>query len=186
MQRLNRRNLFADFARGYHAGDTARNALADAVPAPAPTPAPAYNALAEYGGPTRVAAEVAYGPSPYADEDWTRGRVEGVDPRLIEILSLVRDETGVPFYVTEGMRDAERQRRLVAQGASQTMNSRHLHGNALDIAIPDGRGGVNWDFDAYVPLGAAAKAAAERLGYNGFVWGGDWKSLRDGVHFQLG
>ena len=113
-------------------------------------------------------------------------RIQGVDPRLIEVLQLARQRTGIPFEISEGLRDAERQRQLVAEGKSQTMNSRHLHGNAVDVHIPDGKGGVNWDFEAYRPLAEAAKQAAQELGYTDLVWGGDWKTLKDGVHFQIG
>lgn len=113
-------------------------------------------------------------------------RKRGVDPRLIEILNITRQRTGIPFQITEGLRDIERQRELLTQGKSQTLNSKHLTGNALDIHIPDGKGGVNWDFEAYRPIGAMAKQVAQELGYNDFTWGGDWKSLRDGVHFQIG
>ncbi|MGB0855360.1 MAG: M15 family metallopeptidase [Pikeienuella sp.] len=118
--------------------------------------------------------------------DRSQQRFGGVDPRLIEILNIVRQRTGIPFEVSEGRRDLERQKKLVAEGKSQTLNSRHLTGNAVDIHIPDGQGGVNWDFEAYRPLGDMAKQVAAELGYNDFVWGGDWKSLKDGVHYQIG
>jgi len=114
------------------------------------------------------------------------GNFQGVDPRLYEILTMARNTSGVPFEISEGMRTRDRQQELFDSGASQTMNSRHLVGNAADIFIPDGNGGVNWDFEAYRPIAEAAKAAASQLGYNDFVWGGDWESLRDGVHFQVG
>lgn len=113
-------------------------------------------------------------------------RLSGVDPRLVEVLNLTRQRTGIPFEVTEGMRDADRQKQLVAAGKSQTMNSRHLHGNATDIHIKNPDGSVNWDFEAYRPIADEAKKVAAELGYNDFVWGGDWKSLKDGVHFQIG
>lgn len=142
---------------------------------------PTYTAMEQNGGPTVAAANAL------ADTgDWMRGRHEGVDPRLIEILSAVREETGIPFFITEGMRDRARQAEMVRTGKSQTMNSRHLHGNALDIAIPGEGGAINWDFEAYRPIAEAAKRKAMELGYDGFVWGGDWNTLKDGVHFQLG
>lgn len=150
-----------------------------------PERAPAYNALAANGGPTRAAAE-AYGSNPYVDADWTRGRVEGVNPELVALLADLREETGIPFIVTEGLRDADRQARLVASGASQTMNSKHIPGNALDIGIMNPDGSINYDFEAYRPLGNAFKRLAEERGLSNAVWGGDWESLRDGVHFQLG
>ena len=120
---------------------------------------------------------------------WTeqsRSRMQGVDPRLIAILEEARRASGINFEISEGMRDSARQAEMVRTGKSQTMNSRHLHGNAMDVHILNPDGSINWDFDAYRPVADAAKAAAARLGYDDFVWGGDWKSLRDGVHFQIG
>lgn len=142
-------------------------------------PEPVYNALEQNGGPTRAASNAL-------SDDWARGRVEGVDPRLVNLLDAVRAETGVDFIITEGMRDKARQQEMVNSGKSQTMNSRHLHGNAIDIAIQNPDGSINWDFDAYVPLGEAFKRIATEKGLTDAVWGGDWKTLRDGVHFQLG
>jgi hypothetical protein len=117
--------------------------------------------------------------------DNSLAKMDGVSPDLVNVMKETRRETGIPFEVTEGLRNADRQRQLVAQGASQTMNSKHLTGNALDIHIPDGQGGANWNFEDYRPIGEAAKSVAARKGLDGFTWGGDWKTLRDGVHFQL-
>ena len=116
----------------------------------------------------------------------SQGRVQGVDPRLVEILLEARRRTGIPFEVSEGMRSRDRQKELLAAGKSQTMNSRHLHGNAIDIHILNPDGSVTWDFEAYRPIADAANAIAAEKGYGDFVWGGDWKSLKDGVHFQIG
>jgi hypothetical protein len=75
---------------------------------------------------------------------------------------------------------------MVAQGKSQTMNSRHLTGNAADIFIQNPDGSANWDFEAYRPVAEIAKEVAAEKGYDDLVWGGDWKTLKDGVHFQMG
>lgn len=125
-------------------------------------------------------------PLEEVDKDWTVGKGEGVEPKLIDLLSRVRKETGVNFRLNEGKRSTERQKELVASGASQTMNSRHIHGNAADIVILNEDGSANWDFKSYKPVAEAAKRIAAEMGIDNFVWGGDWKSLRDGVHFQVG
>jgi peptidoglycan L-alanyl-D-glutamate endopeptidase CwlK len=121
--------------------------------------------------------------------DWnatSQTRISGVDPRLVKILQITRQRTGIPFEISEGMRTAEKQREYVAAGKSQTQNSKHLHGNALDIFIPGADGKADYDFEHYRPIADEAKRVASELGYDDFVWGGDWKSLRDGVHFQIG
>ena len=113
-------------------------------------------------------------------------RLSGIDPRLANILMMARERSGIPFEISEGMRDQQRQAELVNAGKSRTFNSHHGSGGALDIHIPDGKGGVNWDFEAYRPIAEAAKAIAKEQGIDEFVWGGDWETLRDGVHFQIG
>lgn len=114
------------------------------------------------------------------------GRLSGVDPRLTQVLNLARKNSGLQFEISEGRRSTERQKEMVAAGKSQTMNSRHIHGNAVDVHLLNPDGSANWDFESYRPLAAAMKGAAQELGYNDLAWGGDWKTLKDGVHFQIG
>ena len=45
-------------------------------------------------------------------------------------------------------------------------------------------GKVRWDWPLYARLAEAMKAAAKDLALP-LVWGGDWKSFRDGPHFEL-
>jgi len=116
-------------------------------------------------------------------------RLQGVNPLLQQLMMETErraEQAGVNIEVTEGMRDRARQAELVSQGASQTMNSRHLAGNAVDIHVTNPDGSANWDFDAYGPVADIAKTVASEMGIPDFVWGGDWASLRDGVHFQVG
>lgn len=117
--------------------------------------------------------------------DRSIGRLEGVDPSLVKVFHLASTRSPLPFQVTEGMRDRERQKKLVAKGASRTMNSRHLHGGAVDFHILNKDGTANWDFDNYRRVwNEAILPAARELGVD-VEWGGDWKTLRDGPHVQL-
>jgi len=107
----------------------------------------------------------------------------GVHPDLQRIVRRASDLSPVAFTVTEGVRSRERQAKLVAQGASRTLNSRHLTGHAVDLAAKvDGQ--VRWDWPLYARLAEAMKAAAKELALP-LIWGGDWKSFRDGPHFEL-
>jgi peptidoglycan L-alanyl-D-glutamate endopeptidase CwlK len=63
------------------------------------------------------------------------------------------------------------------------MNSRHITGHAVDLAALVG-GQVRWDWPLYGKLAEAMKAAAAELKIP-MEWGGDWKTLRDGPHFEL-
>lgn len=118
-----------------------------------------------------------------------RQRLQGVHPDLVRVIERARRYA--PFIVTEGLRTHARQAQLVAQGASRTMNSRHLTGHAVDLAywMDDGdgvteNGEVRWDWPLYAHLGEAVKQAAQEEGVP-IVWGGDWASFRDGPHFEL-
>lgn len=110
-------------------------------------------------------------------------RLEGVHPDLVRVIELAIAITDVDFTVTEGVRSRTRQRQLVAAGASQTMNSRHLTGHAVDLAAFIG-GKISWDWPLYHKLADAMKSAAKELGVP-IIWGGDWKSFPDGPHFEL-
>lgn len=110
-------------------------------------------------------------------------KMEGVDPRLVAVVKRAIELTEVDFMVTEGLRTRERQKQLVAAGASRTMNSRHIIGQAVDVAAYVA-GEVRWDWPLYPKIAKAFKQAAAELGHK-IAWGGDWKSLRDGPHFQI-
>jgi peptidoglycan L-alanyl-D-glutamate endopeptidase CwlK len=109
--------------------------------------------------------------------------LKGVHPDLVKVAHRAIQISEVDFVITEGLRSAERQKQLVKAGASQTQNSRHLTGHALDVAAWVG-GTVRWDWPLYGKIAAAFKQAAKELNVP-LVWGGDWTRLRDGPHFEL-
>ena len=110
-------------------------------------------------------------------------RLQGVHPDLVKVIHRAAALSPVEFRVIEGMRTLKRQRELVASGASKTMNSRHLTGHAVDLA-PYVGGTIRWDWPLFYKLAPAVKQAASEVGVP-IEWGGDWKSFRDGPHFQL-
>lgn len=111
-------------------------------------------------------------------------KLAGVHPKLAAVIRRAARTSQQRFKVLEGLRSVERQRQLVAKGASKTMNSRHLTGHAVDIAPIDGGGNVSWDWPLYHKLAPVVKAAAKAEGVP-IEWGGDWKSFKDGPHWQL-
>lgn len=113
----------------------------------------------------------------------SKDRLKGVHPDLIKVVELAIDLTEVDFVVTEGIRSLERQKQLVAAGASKTMKSRHLTGHAVDLAALV-NGSIRWDWPLYHKLADAMKEAAKHLGI-AIEWGGDWKGFPDGPHFEL-
>ena len=113
----------------------------------------------------------------------SKERLSGVHPDLVKVMEEAIKESPLDFSITEGLRTKERQQELFSAGKSQTMNSRHLTGKAVDIAvIKDGT--VTWDFKYYQIVADHIKGVATKLGIP-LVWGGDWVSFKDGPHFEL-
>lgn len=110
-------------------------------------------------------------------------RLSGVHHDLVAVVKRAIEITEVDFAVLEGVRSKARQEQLVKAGASQTMRSRHLTGHAVDLGAYVG-GSVRWDWPLYDKIALAMKAAALELQV-AIEWGGDWKSFKDGPHFQL-
>lgn len=113
----------------------------------------------------------------------SENNLKGVNADLVKIVRRALQLSPVDFGITEGLRTVERQRQLVAAGKSQTMNSRHITGHAVDVfAYPTSAG--SWEWKYYEQIAIAFKQAAKELNIP-VEWGGDWKTLKDGPHFQL-
>lgn len=109
--------------------------------------------------------------------------MKGLHPDLLMVLDRAIEITPLDLRVLEGRRTLERQKILVAKGASKTMKSRHLTGHAVDIA-PVIDGTVRWDWPLYYKIAPAIKEAAQEVGVS-IEWGGDWRTFKDGPHWQL-
>lgn len=110
----------------------------------------------------------------------SRQKLSGVHPDLVAVVKRAIEITKQDFSVIEGIRSVERQRELFKSGASTTMNSRHITGHAVDLAPYP----VSWDWEYFYPMADAMKQAADELDVD-LEWGGDWKTFKDGPHFQL-
>jgi peptidoglycan L-alanyl-D-glutamate endopeptidase CwlK len=113
----------------------------------------------------------------------SESRLEGVHPDLVRVVRKALSLSDVDFAVTEGKRAPERQAELVKAGASKTQNSRHLTGHAVDLA-PFIAGEIRWDWPPFHQIAKAMKAAAAAEGVP-LIWGGDWRTFKDGPHFEL-
>ncbi len=126
-------------------------------------------------------------------------RLEGVHPDLVRVVKKAAAMSDMDFTVLEGLRTVERQKQLLANGATKTMNSRHLTGHAVDLApVIDGK--VSWDWPLYHRLADVMRSASIRENVP-IRWGGTWKlltaiqgpitakvlsrSFPDGPHFEL-
>jgi peptidoglycan L-alanyl-D-glutamate endopeptidase CwlK len=110
-------------------------------------------------------------------------RLSGVHQDLVDVVKRAIEITECDFTVLEGVRSVARQEQLVKAGASQTMKSRHLTGHAVDLGAMV-NGSVRWDWPLYDKIALAMKAAAIEKQV-AIEWGGDWRSFKDGPHFQL-
>lgn len=115
-------------------------------------------------------------------------KLDGAHPDLRKVIVRAAQLSSIDFTILEVVRTVARQKELVAKGASQTMRSRHIPGadgksHAVDIAPLDG-GQVSWAWPTYFKLAPIIKQAAKEMGVP-IEWGGDWRTFKDGPHWQL-
>ena len=113
----------------------------------------------------------------------SKQRLKGVHPDLVKVVERAIEISTIDFTVLEGLRTPERQKALLEAGASQTLNSRHITGHAVDLgAWVDNQ--IDWSWPLYHKIAAAMKDAATQEGVS-IVWGGGWRTFKDGPHFEL-
>lgn len=120
----------------------------------------------------------------------SRKNLQGVHPDLVKAVERAIELTCVDFQVFEGLRDRSRQAKLVAAGASQTLNSRHLvgedgFGHAVDL-VPlidfdgDGKAELRWDWSLCYKVAEAVRRASLELNVP-VRWGGVWDRRLDAL-----
>jgi peptidoglycan L-alanyl-D-glutamate endopeptidase CwlK len=103
--------------------------------------------------------------------------LEGVHPDMVATVKRAIELTKVDFGITCGLRTVEEQKKLVAAGRSQTMNSKHIpqsdgYSHAVDsLAYVDGQ--VCWEIAVYDDICDAMAAAARETG-TAIKWGAAW------------
>ena len=108
------------------------------------------------------------------------GRLDGVKNELHSVVTTAIGLTNVDFGVTCGLRDLKTQEDLVARGASQSLKSKHLTGEAVDVVAYIGGSRISWELNLYDDIADAFKEASVREGV-GIRWGASWHipDLRD-------
>ena len=99
-------------------------------------------------------------------------KLEGVNPRLQDVVRSAIGRTKVDFGVICGLRTFAEQEELVAKGASQTMKSKHLKGMAVDLMAYCGSR-ASWELNLYDEIADAMKDAAKEHGL-AIRWGAAW------------
>ena len=126
-------------------------------------------------------------------------RLQDIHADLVRVVERAAAMSDLDFTVLEGRRTLERQKVLLENGATKTLNSRHLTGHAVDLAPVVG-GTVSWDWPLYYRLADVMRAASAHENVP-IRWGGTWKllsaiqgpitakilsrSFPDGPHFEL-
>jgi len=98
--------------------------------------------------------------------------LEGVKPELVQVVHTAIELTSIDFGITQGLRTVAEQRQLVAKGASQTMKSKHLTGDAVDVVAYIGSR-ISWEQNLYDNIADAFKAAAIEHDVK-MRWGAAW------------
>ena len=107
----------------------------------------------------------------------SENNLRGVNPVLVAIIRRALELSPVDFAVIEGLRTPEKQAEHVRKGNSQTSNSRHLTGHAVDILPSAMKPGMSWDENKHLfePVLQAIKTAADEQGVI-LRFGKNWQS----------
>lgn len=105
--------------------------------------------------------------------------LEGVNEGLVRVVKYALTVSRIDFGVIEGVRTIDRQKELVQKGASKTMKSKHLDGNAVDLLAYIGSRG-SWELNLYDDIADAMRLGAIEYGQP-IRWGGAWNvsDIRD-------
>ena len=98
-------------------------------------------------------------------------RLESVNESLVTVVKYAIGVTKQDFSVICGMRTFSEQQELVRKGASQTMKSKHLDGNAVDLMAYCNGG--RWELNLYDEIADAMKEGAASCDVK-LRWGAAW------------
>lgn len=111
------------------------------------------------------------------------GRIQGPATNFI---NRVHNELGINLRVVQGLRTIQEQNDLYAQGRTRPGlivtrarggQSFHNFGLAIDVAIVNPNGALNWN--------SVSPQVVEIARQEGFEWGGSWQGFPDRPHFQM-
>lgn len=106
--------------------------------------------------------------------------LEGVKTELVLLSRRALELSTQDFCVYDGLRTVKEQEAYVKAGTSQTMQSKHLKGLAIDL-VPWINGKPVWEWEPIYDIVMAVDAAAREMGIEHKIrWGGAWdRTLAD-------
>lgn len=136
-------------------------------------------------------------PGPYTWGKSSLAAIQTAHPLLIELCARVIRRRDLPHDLRclVGHRDQAGQEAAFKAGASKLRWPKSKHNSVPSLAVdlaPLAGGGVSWDWAHYHAVAPVIKDEWAKMRAEGIVppgvglvWGGDWKSFRDGPHWEL-
>lgn len=109
---------------------------------------------------------------PYKLSERSLKELANVHDDLVSVIRRAAELSAQEFAVHDGIRTLAEQKELVRSGASQTLDSRHLTGHAVDL-VPVINGKLRWEWDPIYRIADAVRTAAKELEIP-LRWGGAW------------
>jgi peptidoglycan L-alanyl-D-glutamate endopeptidase CwlK len=125
-----------------------------------------------------------WNPDPVANHETN---LKAINPLLARVVRKAQAENPrLRFVIGSGRRNDRLQRKAVAWGWSNTQDSPHRSGNAVDLWPLDAKGRVDFDPTTQSRVAAAMKKAGAALGVS-IRWGGHFHGFKDmdRSHFEL-
>lgn len=119
----------------------------------------------------------------------SEGRIEQLHPKIrnkVRELINKAEKAGIKLRITSGIRTWDEQQKLYDQGritpGAKVTNAKpgesyHNFGLAIDV-VPIVNGNADFNTPYWNKIGEIGKSV-------GFVWGGDFKSIKDKPHFEM-
>ena len=105
----------------------------------------------------------------------SQSKLIGVSEPLVEIVNRALEISEADFAVIEGLRSIEKQKENIRNGVSQTMKSKHLTGQAIDILPSSIKPCMKWELHHFHPVLDAFYRASEEKGIP-LRFGINWKT----------
>lgn len=112
--------------------------------------------------------------------------LERIDGRLLKyfesLSKVLKEKYNKDFRIFEGHRSIDRQKKLVKDGFSKTLKSKHLSLPSLAIDIVE----FPWTWEGFILTDTYKNIVNENLKkFPGIEWGGNWKNFKDLPHHEI-